>query len=84
VIFITILFIYLKIFKEIMTRRCDNCNKKVSLISFECKCKLKTLCSKCKLPKYHSCKSLEEFKTEAKEIINKNNQVLISDKLIKI
>lgn len=67
-----------------MVRRCDNCKKKVSLISFECKCQFKILCSNCKMPEYHKCNSLEEFKKEAKEIINKNNPIVISDKLIKI
>ena len=67
-----------------MTHRCNNCKKKVPLISFECKCQFKTLCSNCKLPEYHSCKSIEEFKKEAREIITKNNPVIVSDKLIKI
>lgn len=67
-----------------MTRRCDNCRKKVNLISFQCKCNYKTLCNNCKLPEYHNCQSLEEFKKDAKEIINKNNPVVVSDKLIKI
>lgn len=67
-----------------MTRRCENCKKKVSLISFECKCKYKILCTNCKMPELHSCISLNEFKKEAKELLNKNNPIVISDKLIKI
>lgn len=67
-----------------MTRRCENCKKKVNLIYFECKCEYKTLCINCKMPEFHKCKSLEEFKKEAKEVLNKNNPVIVSDKLIKI
>lgn len=44
-----------------MTRRCDNCRKKVNLISFECKCNYKTLCNNCKLPEYHNCQSLQAY-----------------------
>lgn len=67
-----------------MTRRCENCKKKVNLIYFECKCEYKTLCINCKMPEYHKCQSLEEFKKDAKEVLNKNNPVVVSDKLIKI
>lgn len=67
-----------------MTRRCENCKKKVNIISFECKCKYKTLCTNCKMPELHSCQSLEEFKKEGKEILTKNNPIIVSDKLIKI
>jgi len=67
-----------------MTRRCENCKKKVSLISFECKCNYKILCTNCKMPEFHACKSIAEFKKDAREILNKNNPVVISEKLIKI
>jgi hypothetical protein len=36
------------------------------------------------MPELHSCISLNEFKKEAKELLNKNNPIVISDKLIKI
>jgi hypothetical protein len=67
-----------------MTRRCDHCKKKVSLLSFDCKCHYKILCTNCKLPEAHSCNRIDEFKKEAKELISKNNPIVISDKLIKI
>ena len=67
-----------------MTRRCENCKKKVNLVSFECKCKFETLCINCKLPEHHFCGAIEDFKKKAKEILNKNNPIIIADKLIKI
>lgn len=67
-----------------MTRRCENCKKKVNLMTFECKCSFKTLCINCKLPETHSCKALNTFKEEAKTVLKKNNPTVISDKLIKI
>lgn len=67
-----------------MSRRCENCKKKVSILSFDCKCQLKTLCTNCKLPEAHFCKAIEEFKKEAKEKLTKNNPIVIADKLIKI
>jgi len=67
-----------------MKARCDHCKKKVGLISFECRCAMKSLCTNCKLPETHLCKSLEEFKVEEKKIIQKNNPLVVSDKLIKI
>ena len=67
-----------------MARRCENCNKKVNLVFFECKCHLKILCINCKLPETHLCQSIKIFKEEAKNTIKKNNPIVISDKLIKI
>jgi len=67
-----------------MTRKCDHCKKKTSLLSFDCKCHYKILCTNCKLPEIHSCNRIDEFKKEAKELISKNNPIVISDKLINI
>ena len=67
-----------------MTNRCENCKKKVRLVSFECKCEYKILCIKCNLPEYHKCQSLDAFKNSEKELLRKNNSIVISDKLIKI
>jgi hypothetical protein len=36
------------------------------------------------MPEFHACKSIAEFKKDAREILNKNNPVVISEKLIKI
>ena len=67
-----------------MSRRCENCKKKVNLMSFDCKCHFKILCINCKLPETHSCQSINTFKEEAKTELKKNNPIIISDKLIKI
>ena len=64
--------------------KCEHCNKKVKLISFSCKCMYKILCNNCKLPEIHFCVSIDEFKKEGKEVIKKNNPVVVSEKLIKI
>ena len=67
-----------------MTKRCENCKKKVNLMYFDCKCQYKTLCINCKLPETHSCQSIDKFKEEAKNTLKKNNPIIASDKLIKI
>jgi hypothetical protein len=67
-----------------MSRRCENCKKKVNLVCFDCKCQFKILCGNCKLPEMHFCQSINKFKEEYKNIIKKNNPIVISEKLIKI
>jgi hypothetical protein len=67
-----------------MSRRCENCKKKVNLMTFECKCNFKILCINCKLPESHLCQSMDKFKEEAKNTLKKNNPIVISEKLIKI
>ncbi len=81
---IYIISLYYKLINLYKMNRCQHCNKKVKLITFSCKCSYKTLCINCKLPETHSCSSISEFKNEAKDIIKKNNPIIISEKLIKI
>jgi len=66
-----------------MTLKCEFCNKKVpSLLSFSCKCSIKVLCSQCRLPEQHKCTF--DYIKEGKQILEKNNPKIESDKLIKI
>ena len=37
-----------------VTKRCFNCNKKLGLLSFDCKCNEK-FCTKCRYPEEHNC-----------------------------
>ena len=66
-----------------MTKRCsfDGCNKKIKLTSFPCKCE-KIFCDKHRLPEAHKC--TYDFKTFGKNLLIKNNPVVIKSKVIKI
>ena len=61
--------------------RCSCCKKKLSLITFKCKCEL-TFCISCKMPEIHKCTynylSAEKLKLE------KENPKIIPDKIIEI
>lgn len=60
--------------------RCSQCNKKLKLISFTCKCGFK-YCVAHQNPHSHKC--TYDYKSENCKIIEKSNPKL-SDKLIKI
>jgi hypothetical protein len=62
--------------------KCNCCNKKVGLISFDCRCGLKILCSVCRHPDLHNCPV--NYQVIHKEDIRKNNPVVIGDKIEKI
>lgn len=64
--------------------KCDFCSKKIKLISFDCKCIYKSLCSNCKFPESHNCQSISEIKEKEKTKIAHNNPFVISEKIIKI
>jgi len=59
-------------------KKCFNCNKKLGLIPFDCKCS-NTFCIRCRLPSDHKCNY--DFKLEGKEKILKDNPVVIADKI---
>ena len=63
---------------------CSYCNKKkVSLIPFTCKCNLEyKLCKLCRMPESHSC--TYDFKTEQRKQLEKDNPVVVGDKMEKI
>ncbi len=64
------------------TSKCDYCKKKTGIMVFNCKCKFKKLCGKCRLPETHECKF--NFKKAGQEEILKQNPVVIADKITKI
>ena len=63
--------------------RCTFCNKKLKMISFSCKCEGQ-FCIKHRYTHSHNCTSILEKQKESKEIINKNNPIMIHSKVIKI
>ena len=66
-----------------MRERCShvNCNKKLELVCFPCKCELK-FCKLHRLPELHNCKF--DFKKNGKDILKKNNPLICNKKIIKI
>lgn len=63
-------------------KRCENCNKKLGIIVYNCKCNMKKLCAKCKYPENHNCTF--DFVKEAQEKLKKNNPAIKFDKLVKL
>ena len=63
--------------------RCSfkGCKKKLDLVPFECKCSLK-FCTEHRLPEAHNC--TYNFKKNGREILKKNNPVVINQKIITI
>lgn len=62
--------------------KCDWCKKKTGIMVFECKCELKKLCNKCRLPETHACTF--DYKKEGKEQLAKSNPVVLASKITKI
>ena len=63
--------------------KCSFCNKKLKLISFDCKCGGK-FCSNHRYMNSHNCNIINEKKNIYKEKIKKNNPEINPPKLIKI
>ena len=63
-------------------KKCSYCKKKLNIVIFSCKCDLKKLCPKCRLPEKHNCKY--DFQKEAREKLNKNLPLITPNKIIKI
>ena len=61
--------------------RCINCNKKIGLIPFSCKCG-NVYCAKCRYPEQHNCTF--DWVKDGKEKILKENPQIINSKLNKI
>ena len=57
---------------------CFNCNKKIKLIPFKCKCD-NNYCLKCKDPLDHNCQF--DFKKLNKEILEKKNPIIKPKKI---
>jgi len=63
--------------------KCSFCNKKLKIISYNCKCEGK-FCDKHRYTHTHDCKSLQKKIDESKELIKNNNPLMIHSKVIKI
>lgn len=48
-------------------KRCNMCNKKLSLISIMCKCE-KEFCNSCRLPEFHNC--TYDYKKDKSQILS--------------
>lgn len=61
--------------------RCHQCSKKVGLLGFECSCK-KTFCKNCRHAEQHQCSF--DYAKAGKALLEKNNPLVIGEKLEKI
>ena len=64
--------------KKSKKKRCSNCNKKLGLLPFNCKCG-NLFCSTCRHPESHAC--TYDFIAHAKEQILKQNPVIKFNKI---
>lgn len=62
-------------------KRCVNCRVKTGLMSFTCSCN-KEYCIRCRFPEEHKCTF--DYKSKAKENLQKNNPLVIPAKVITI
>ena len=59
---------------------CSKC-KKTLLIPMKCKCE-KSFCIKCRMPESHSCEF--NFQEYGKQLVKKQNPVVIGEKIEKV
>ena len=66
-------------------KRCsyEKCNKKLKIISFDCRCGGK-FCPEHRYTSKHDCPSLDDKKKSCKQELEKNNPVIGFSKVIKI
>lgn len=62
-------------------KRCFNCNKKVGLMDYTCKCD-KIFCIKCRYPEIHNCNF--DHKTYEKNQLKENLPKVVGEKIIKL
>ncbi|KAI3977254.1 hypothetical protein MKX01_035984 [Papaver californicum] len=62
-----------------VTNRCSNCNKKVGLLGFSCRCG-NFYCSMHRLPEIHGC--THDYKRLGREMLAKENPLVKRDKLM--
>jgi len=67
--------------KEKEKEKCISCKKKLKLISFDCQCGVKGLCTRCKDPSEHKCTA--NYQKINQDILRKHNPVVIADKMVK-
>ena len=59
---------------------CEYCKvKKTPLIPFTCKCKYSILCILCRHAEKHEC--MFDYKTHGKQILIKNNPIIVNSKI---
>jgi hypothetical protein len=63
--------------------RCSFCNKKIKLISYNCKCGGE-FCEKHRYTHTHNCTHINQKKANSKKNIENNNPVVNHNKVIKI
>jgi hypothetical protein len=61
--------------------KCGHCNKKLSLLKFECRCGF-NYCNIHRTPETHKCQF--DYKTHERKLLEKNNQKIVKDKLERI
>ena len=62
---------------------CEYCKlKKLSTVYFNCKCGYTKLCTKCRDAESHGCKY--DYRKNGKNIIIKNNPIIINSKIDKL
>lgn len=62
------------------SRGCQSCRKK-TIMKITCKCQL-VVCFNCRYPDKHNCTF--DYKEEGRNLLEKNNPVVISEKLEKV
>jgi AN1-type zinc finger protein 5/6 len=72
-----------KTIKKKKTIRCSFCNKKCTLINYNCQCG-GIFCQNHRLTHSHSCPCIEKKKIINKELLKKNNIQIIPEKVNKI
>ena len=61
--------------------RCFQCNKRLGLLPFTCKCGA-NYCTRCKWPEDHHCTF--DYRAEGMKKLAKENPVIVADKLTRI
>ncbi len=65
------------------SKRCTCCNKKTGLMGFNCRCG-GNFCANHRHADQHNCQEIESFKKRDLEVLKKQNEKVIADKLEKI
>ena len=70
-----------EVIKVKVTNRCFDCNKKVGVMGFKCRCG-ETFCGSHRYPEEHKCEF--DFKKTGRDLISKANPVVKADKVNRI
>lgn len=65
--------------EEMGKKRCNICNKKITLLSFNCKCN-NVFCALHRFPEEHQCPI--DYKKIGKDEIDKNNPIINPNKVV--